>query len=157
MPVELFPTVLVFAKPKFIERPEGFMGILFLLVLVASIWGFRKNSWFRWIDFTLFLVTGLLGILVTVLTIWSMHSVLHHNSNLFWTNPVNLIVAFGILSNCKNKWFSRLIVTYALVILLFIPISFFIMQDIPLAGIFVAFILATRMVMYALHQKNSQY
>jgi hypothetical protein len=151
-PVELFPTTLVFAKPQFIMLPEVIIGILFLLVLVATLWGYRNNPQFRWFDFILFLGTGLLGLLVAILTIWSMHSVLHHNANLFWANPIHLIFAFCILTNCKKKWFRYLAGVYAFILMVFVTISFFIMQDIPLAGKIVALIIATRLAGYYLYR-----
>ncbi len=149
-PVELFPSTLTFQKPGIFELPEVIMCLFLLLVIGLTYWGYKKNLRFRVFDFFLFFITGVLGLLVAALATSSLHSVLHHNSNLFWTNPVNLIVAVGLLFRCQKKWFSYALGVYLLVLLIFIPISFFIMQDIPLAGQFVALVLATRMVAYFL-------
>jgi len=154
-PVELFPSTLTFEQPSIMELPEVVMCLFMLLVFGLTYWGYRKKLRFRGFDFILFLITGLLGTFVAALSFTSMHSVLYHNSNLFWTNPFNLIVAFGLLFKCEKKWFSYFVGLYALVLLIFIPVSFFIMQDVPLAGQFLALILATRLVAFFL--SNSRF
>lgn len=150
-PVELFPTRLTFQKPSLFETPEVIMCLFLLLVIGLTYWGYKKNLRFRVFDFLLFFITGVLGLLVAALATSSLHTVLHHNSNLFWTNPANLIVAVGLLVRCQKKWFSYALGLYLLVLLIFIPVSFFIMQDIPLAGQFLALVLAVRMVAYFLN------
>lgn len=154
-PVELFPSRINFQKPTIFGLPEVVMCLFLLLVIGLTYWGYKKNLRFRVFDFLLFFITGVLGLLVAALATSSLHLVLHHNSNLFWTNPVNLIVAVGLLFRCQKKWFSYALGVYLLVLLIFIPVSFFIMQDIPLAGQFVALVLATRMVAYFLASAGS--
>lgn len=54
------------------------------------------------IDFTIFMITGLPGILILWFQFFSDHPSVHSNYNLLWANPVNIITAL-LLINRKYK------------------------------------------------------
>lgn len=132
-PVELFPTTLSFPKPSPLTSPVTVLWFAFLLTALLTWWEIKKKKYFRIFDFILFLTIGLLGALILFLMTLSLHKVLEYNYNIVWANPLCLLIAVGIF--VKNaKYRLVLSVIYGAMLILFIPVSFFIMQDIPEAA-----------------------
>jgi hypothetical protein len=143
-PVELFPATLVFPKNNPILSPVCITGILLLLISLLT-WLEIKRKWnFKWFDRILFFITGLLGMLLTVLWIWSLHHELENNFNVLWANPINLFICFLLLFKTKPTWFKYLVGVYAISLICFIPISVFITQSLPGAAYFIAGIMIVR-------------
>ena len=76
---------------------------LFLLVFTATIsWiDFRNGSRSRWLDFLLFLTTGLAGLLIGFLWFFTDHTSTVWNFNILWAFPVNGYIAFKLLQKRK--------------------------------------------------------
>jgi hypothetical protein len=75
----------------------GFFGLMALITLV----GYRKQKIRYGIDFTLFLIMGLIGCFFLLLWFGSDHKVLKMNLNMLWAFPLHLPIAFFLLF--KNK------------------------------------------------------
>jgi hypothetical protein len=130
-PVELFPTMLSFPKPNPFTSPVTIFWLVFIIMAILTYWEYRKGICFRGLNFFLFFVVGLLGCLFLFLTTCSLHKVLTQNYNIVWANPLSLVIAVGFFFKSKPAWHRNLILFYSLLLVLFIPVSFFITQDIP--------------------------
>lgn len=76
---------------------------LLLLVFTATIsWiDFQNGSRSRWMDFLLFLTTGLTGLLIAFLWFFTDHTSTAWNFNILWAFPVNGYIAFILLQKKK--------------------------------------------------------
>lgn len=83
----------------------------FLTLLIFAILGLlitfkdvQKQTRTRWLDFTLFIVTGSLGVIVIYLWFFTNHSTAPNNFNIVWAFAPNLVVAFYLLKKNPPKW-----------------------------------------------------
>ena len=100
-----------------------FWTVLFLCFVIAITFLDKKHQGRnRWLDFTLFFITGILGILVLLLWLATDHIVTHRNFNFLWLMPLNVVVGFFILSKKKfPNWLPKYLwFTLALLALTFI-------------------------------------
>jgi len=103
--------------------PMLLFSILLLIVLLITYRDYKREKQTKWLDFTLFIVTGLIGLLVFLLWFATDHKATKGNLNLFWAFLPNLIVAFYILKNkakfLKN-YYLLLLVLLCLMLLIWI-------------------------------------
>ena len=137
---ELFPTRLTFQAPSKLFSPASVFTLAFILFLAITFSEYQKKWYNRWIDFPLFLLIGVLGLLMLFLMVASLHEELWYNFNIVWASPLGLLIAAGVLLKSNSLWFKYILWFYIIVLTLFIPISFFIPQEIsaaayPLMGI----------------------
>jgi hypothetical protein len=86
--------------------------LFWLLILLAIVWiitfiDFKKNKRSRWLDFTLFFITGLAGCLIFYLWFLTDHTATAGNFNILWAFPLNLIPSLFLIRKTKApKWLS---------------------------------------------------
>lgn len=133
--VELFPSAIVVEKPSVFASPFFICMLAFLVVAGITFWEYRKRKHFKWLDVSLFVLTGFLGILITWLWGWSLHIYVHNNFHIVWASPLNFVAAVLLIFRPANRlryYFGF----YAALVLVMIPVSFFIVQEIPVASYF---------------------
>ncbi len=131
---ELFASRLTFEAPSKLFSPASLLALAFILFLAITILGYLKKSYNRWIDFPLFLLFGVLGLLMLFLMVASLHEELWYNFNIVWASPLGLLIAAGVLLRSNSLWFKYILWFYIIVLTLFIPISFLIPQEISVAA-----------------------
>lgn len=82
--------------------------ILMTIVSIASLLFPRK---LKVLDFVLFLITGLLGVVVAYLCFFSLHPLVGENYNLLWFNPLHLLIPLTVFIKKARKF---LLVVYML-------------------------------------------
>ena len=97
-----------------------YLSILLLCIGIALWWIERTNKTHYYaFDFTLFLLTGLLGVLFLSLWLFSSHYSVPKNLNLLWLIPTHSVIAFLLLRKRKPVWLQYYFgATCAIVILL---------------------------------------
>jgi hypothetical protein len=133
-PVLLYPTTLTFDEPNPLTSPVAIFCALLCIVLIFSFIGFKKNRYFKWFDVVLYLITGLLGLLLFVMMLFSWHPEVWTNSNIVWANPVNLVFAVGLIFSSKARWLRNLLMIYGVALVVFIPLSLCLKQHLPSAA-----------------------
>ncbi len=68
--------------------------LLFLLTVVISVRGFLRKKKPDWIDYWLFSLSGLAGLIIGWFTLYSEHPAMSPNYNLLWAFPINLLFVF---------------------------------------------------------------
>jgi len=68
--------------------------LLFLLTVVISVRGFLRKKKPDWIDYWLFSLSGLAGLIIGWFTLYSEHPAMSPNYNLLWAFPLNLFFVF---------------------------------------------------------------
>lgn len=152
-PVLLYPTTLSFEEPNPLTSPVGIFWGLFCIVLIFTFIGYKWNRYFKWFDVILLLITGLLGLLIFVLMLFSWHPELWTNSNIVWANPVNLVFAVGLIFRSKAKWLRKLLIIYGVALVVFIPISLGLKQHLPTAAYPIMGIMVVRIIRFLIKRK----
>lgn len=86
--------------------PLETFGLFFALLLLITIWNFRTHRAFKGLDFLLFLVLGIHGTILFLISFFTDHNAAAQNYNLLWSLPTHLIFAFLIFMKNKGLWFS---------------------------------------------------
>lgn len=82
-----------------------FSGLLLLWVIAFFATKSNYSGVIRIMDFTLFFILGLLGILLVVMWTATNHQLCRNNLNLLWAIPFHSIAAFSIIG--KKQWAKR--------------------------------------------------
>lgn len=136
---------------SWVSSPFAILLLLLIAVLAFTILELKQGKRFSKVDFTLFLITGLAGILLAFLWWGTDHVYTKNNANLLWLLPTHALVAFAFLKSNLPKWlgFYCLIALFLLVITLviwFLKIQIFS----PLIGLLLA-MLAIRYLLIIMH------
>lgn len=102
IPTQSFPT-------PFLLSPVFWLLLLLLAVGFISYKDHRAKKRTKWLDFVLFLLTGLAGVLIVFLWFFTDHDATKMNFNLLWAFAPNLFVAFLLIKNSVPKWIRRYI------------------------------------------------
>ena len=84
--------------------PTLFISVIALVVMIFTVKDYLTKKRSRWLDFTIFLVTGLVGLIVFLLWVATHHTTTVNNLNLLWAFAPNLIIAFLIVSKSPKPW-----------------------------------------------------
>ena len=84
-------------KTVFTLSPLFWFLVLLSFVLVITYLDFKHGTRHRWLDFSLFLISGVAGIAILLLWLATDHEVTQYNFNFLWLFPTNVIVAFYLL------------------------------------------------------------
>ena len=124
-PLVLDDKLLLDTKPV-VKNTDFFTSPLFWLTLVSIVIigitysNFKSKTRSRIVDFTLFFITGLAGLIIVLLWFATDHQATAKNFNFLWTFPLNLIIAFVVL---KKKKMPKWIISYMYLLLAGIFIS----------------------------------
>ncbi|MCX8490984.1 MAG: DUF4105 domain-containing protein [Cyclobacteriaceae bacterium] len=88
-------------------HPWIVFGLLFLLAAILSYRDWHRQKLSKWLDVTLFGVTGIVGLLLFVLWVATDHRAAANNFNLAWAFPLHLVGAIELLKRTSSKWISR--------------------------------------------------
>ncbi|RAW02806.1 lipoprotein N-acyltransferase Lnb domain-containing protein [Pseudochryseolinea flava] len=71
--------------------------IVFMMVCIAlSIFEIKRNKLTNWLDIILLVITGLIGLLLTILWFFTDHAAAAKNFNLLWAFPLNAVAAMFV-------------------------------------------------------------
>ncbi|WP_346883681.1 DUF4105 domain-containing protein [uncultured Algibacter sp.] len=100
-------------KPKtstsFLTSPLFVFGIIGFLILFITHRDFKTNKQTKWLDVTLFIITGLIGVLILLLWFATDHIGTHQNYNLLWAFVINLFLIGQFFKTKPNTWFVKYI------------------------------------------------
>lgn len=145
-PIELFPSSIEMKKPSFLSSPVFICLLLFIIFLGITLWEYRSGKHIKALDVSLWIITGLLGLLITWLWGWSLHIYVHNNFHVVWASPLNLVAGILLMLKPVNGWIRYYFGLYAASVILMIPVSFFIVQEIPVASYFLMGIMIIRAI-----------
>jgi hypothetical protein len=86
-----------------LTHPWIVFGLIALGIFVISYRDVKQNKTTGWLDKTLFLVTGVLGLLLVLLWTATSHKAAANNLNVLWAMPTNLV--FPFIAKLKKKYF----------------------------------------------------
>ena len=98
----------------------------FLMLLLLSLIGlfitykdYKNKKRTKWLDFSLFFTTGIIGLLIVYLWFFTNHSTAPNNFNFLWAFFPNLLIAFFLIKKTTPQWIAK----YCLVLLTFLAIA----------------------------------
>jgi len=112
--VSIFKPELNDNKTSFFRTPLFWSLVFMALVFFITYTDFRKNKRSKWLDFGLFFITGIAGVVIFFLWFLTDHTATASNFNILWAFPLNLNLAFLVW---RSKPFSKLIIWYLLLLL----------------------------------------
>ncbi len=92
------------SKTNFLLTPFFWLSIVLLSVLGITYSDFKNSKRSRWIDFSLFFITGAAGLIIVLLWFATDHLATKINFNAFWAFAPNLIFAFIMLKKQLPSW-----------------------------------------------------
>lgn len=96
-----------------VPHPWLVFGVFLAIVLLITLWDYKRNKLSVWLDFTLMFVTGIVGCLLFVLWVATDHKAAATNFNLLWAIPFNLFFAFTLFGKPR-----KIVVQYLLLLLI---------------------------------------
>jgi len=93
-------------------NPFSVFSLLLLLTIVVTFKDQKRNIRSKWLDFTLFFGTGVLGIIICFLWFFTDHYTAPNNFNLLWAFVLNFFVAFILLKSRIPSWTSKYLLFY---------------------------------------------
>ncbi|ADV49952.1 hypothetical protein Celal_2667 [Cellulophaga algicola DSM 14237] len=105
---------------NFFLSPLFWLSLIGILVCLMTLKDYKTKKRSRYLDFTLFLITGLAGILIVFLWFGTDHQATAKNFNFLWTFPLNTFIAFIVFKkSITPKW----MIPYLIVLLVCIFIA----------------------------------
>ncbi|MFY0631048.1 MAG: DUF4105 domain-containing protein [Flavobacteriaceae bacterium] len=117
-------TLLNFEEKKLKTKwynPMFVFSLLFLITIIVTYRDQKRSRRSKWLDFSLFFISGIIGALIVFLWFFTDHSTTPNNFNFLWAFAPNLIVAFLLLKNDASKWVPNYI-KVCLLLLLLLPL-----------------------------------
>jgi hypothetical protein len=128
---------------------------LLLIVIFITFKDVKNNRRTKFLDFTLLFTTGLIGLILAYLWLFSSHSTAPKNFNVLWAFLPNLWVAFFMLKTSPKKWLQKYVFVL-LSCLSIIPVLWFSdIQVFPIAAIPILLLLFTRYLFLYKYLRNS--
>lgn len=129
-----------------------FMVLLVLLVLVISIslFQWKKKKINYWPDYLLLFMTGIGGLLILWLVMYSQHPAMRPNYNLWWAVPANLFFLFAWMVKKWRpflKWYWKALAVWMVLFFLF---NLLIPQVFPIGVYLIALMMLSRALLHVI-------
>ena len=129
----------------FLLTPAFWLGILLALVSWVTYMDFKKNKRSKWLDFALFLITGLAGCLILFLWFGTDHLATKMNYNALWAFAPNVVVSFYLIKKNIPGWIKKYML---LVVLLLINSAIVWALKVQVFSILMLIVLSTLAIRY---------
>jgi hypothetical protein len=110
------------AQFSIFSSPLIFFLIIALLISFITYKNFKNQKRTKWLDFLLYLSTGLIGVVVLLLWFATSHTATYSNYNFLWAFAPNLAVAFIMFKSTLPKWvqyYNKLLLVLLLIMVIF--------------------------------------
>lgn len=100
----LFQKRPINASKTFFLSPFFILGLLAAIIIYITYRDFKSNERSKWLDISLFGITGLIGTLLLLLWFATDHTATGYNYNLLWAFPLNFILAYQLKNSTIKNW-----------------------------------------------------
>lgn len=91
----------------FFTSPLFIFSLLSFFILYITYKDHKSKKRSNWLDISLFIFTGLIGVFLMLLWFATDHTATAQNYNLLWAFPLNLFVIRQIFKPIPKRWFMR--------------------------------------------------
>jgi hypothetical protein len=92
---------------SFLTSPLFIFGIIGLLILFITYKDYKSLKQSKWLDITLFGITGIIGVFILLLWFATDHKGTHQNYNLLWACALNILVVGQFFRKKVSAWFIK--------------------------------------------------
>ena len=103
----LFQQREVVKSNSFLMSPLFIFGIVALIILFITFKDYKKQKQSKWLDVSLFIITGIIGVFILLLWFATDHIGTHQNYNLLWAFALNILFIGQLLKKQVNPWFVK--------------------------------------------------
>jgi hypothetical protein len=121
----ILPESKLIAKRPFFT-PLLVFTILGLIVILLTLKNIENRKRSKWLDFTLFFTTGIIGLFLLMIWLFTNHISAKNNFNILWAFAPNLFVSFLLLKTTFPKWIKEY--NFFLLILIVIAIILWLLK-----------------------------
>ncbi|WP_138434683.1 lipoprotein N-acyltransferase Lnb domain-containing protein [Winogradskyella algicola] len=89
---------------NFLFSPLVLLGLIASFILYITYKDYKTQKRTKWLDITLFSLSGIIGILLLFLWFGTDHTATWQNYNLLWAFPLNILVIRQLLKNDVKNW-----------------------------------------------------
>lgn len=89
---------IIFWSPLFV------LSCMSIMIIWLTWKDFKHQKRSQWIDITLFLITGTVGVILLLLWFATNHKTTANNYNLLWGFPLNLLIIPSLLKSKLSRW-----------------------------------------------------
>lgn len=92
---------------SFFTSPLFILGLVGLFIIFITFKDFKSGKQSKWLDITLFIITGIIGLLILLLWFATDHKGTHQNYNLLWACAINILVVGQLFKKKISNWFFK--------------------------------------------------
>ncbi|GAA4975917.1 DUF4105 domain-containing protein [Algibacter aquimarinus] len=92
---------------NFFTSPLFVFGVIGFFILFITYKDYKNGKQTKWLDITLFAITGIIGVLILLLWFATDHRGTHQNYNLLWACALNIVVIGQLFKNKVSSWFIK--------------------------------------------------
>lgn len=109
------------AKTSFLSTPLFWFILFMIAVVLLTYFDLKNRTRRKWLDFTLFFISGLAGLLLMFLWFLTDHTATANNFNVLWVFPLNSIIAFYSIRKKTPVWMSKyMLLVFGMLILVIV-------------------------------------
>ena len=134
------------SKKQLYFTPVILFSLIALIVLLITFKDLKNHRRTKWLDFTLFFITGAIGAVVLLLWFATDHSATAKNYNFLWAFFPNIFVAFLLLKKILKPLIKYYVLLLMLLLILLVLLWFMKVQIFSTAIIPIIILLAIRYI-----------
>lgn len=93
--------------PFSIMQPFIVFLVIALFFIFKTYQNYTTDKRSKWVDFSLYFITGLIGVVVLLLWFTTSHTATYKNFNFLWAFAPNLVIAFFMFKTNLPKWLAN--------------------------------------------------
>lgn len=93
--------------PFSIMQPFIVFLVIALFFIFKTYQNYTTDKRSKWVDFSLYIITGLIGVVVLLLWFTTSHTATYKNFNFLWAFAPNLVIAFFMFKTNLPKWLAN--------------------------------------------------
>jgi hypothetical protein len=125
-------------------NPLAFFTLLALIVSLITIKDIKNQKRTKWLDFIIFFLTGIVGLILTYFWFFSSHKTAPDNYNVLWAFLPNLIVAFIVTKAIAKKWLQKYLIILLVCLIIVLILWILELQIFPITAIPILLLLGIR-------------
>lgn len=133
-------------KQNFFTSPLFFVLIASIIIVIITIRDYKRVRKSLWLDVSLFVFSGIIGVLLLLLWFATDHTATANNFNTLWAFPPNLIFGLLLLRKQQPSWYKKYIKFLLLLLILLVVFWMLKIQVFPIVLVPLLVALAIRYV-----------
>ena len=125
-------------------NPLAFFTLLALIVVLITVKDIKNQKRTKWLDFIIFFLTGIVGLILTYFWFFSSHKTAPDNYNVLWAFLPNLIVAFIVTKAIAKKWLQKYLIVLLVCLTIVLILWILELQIFPITAIPILLLLGIR-------------